>query len=203
MTFANTLKYVFMATSANFGNMFSMAGASLFLPFLPLLPKQILLTNLLTDLPEMAIATDRVDSELVKEPRRWDIGFIRKFMLTFGIVSSLFDYLTFAALLLLLHANVDHFRTGWFLESVVSASLIVLIIRTRQPFFKSRPSTSLWLATLFVVLATLLLPYTELSRLFGFTPMPLEFLPVLAGILLLYIVTAEIAKKMFYRRVRF
>ena len=203
MTFANTLKYVFMATSANFGNMFSMAGASLFLPFLPLLPKQILLTNLLTDLPEMAIATDRVDSELVKEPRRWDIGFIRKFMITFGVVSSLFDYLTFAALLLLLHANVDHFRTGWFLESVVSASLIVLVIRTRQPFFKSRPGTSLWLATLLVVVGTLVLPYTELSRVFGFTPMPLEFLPVLAGILLLYIVTAEVAKKIFYRRVRF
>ena len=203
MTFANTLKYVFMATSANFGNMFSMAGASLFLPFLPLLPKQILLMNLLTDLPEMAIATDRVDSELVKEPRRWDIRFIRKFMITFGVVSSLFDYLTFAALLFLLHANVDHFRTGWFLESVVSASLIVLIIRTRQPFFKSRPGTSLWLATLLVVMGTLVLPYTALSRVFGFTPMPLEFLPVLAGILLLYIVTAEVAKKMFYRRVRF
>jgi Mg2+-importing ATPase len=202
-TFANTLKYVFMATSANFGNMFSMAGASLFLPFLPLLPKQILLTNLLTDLPEMAIATDRVDSELVKEPRRWDIGFIRKFMITFGVVSSVFDYLTFAALLFLLRANVDHFRTGWFIESVVSASLIVLVIRTRQPFFKSKPGTALWLATLFVILGTLVLPYTELSRLFGFTPMPLEFLPVLAGILLLYIVTAEGAKRIFYRRVRF
>ena len=126
-TFANTLKYVFMATSANFGNMFSMAGASLFLPFLPLLPKQILLTNLLTDLPEMAIATDSVDNELLKEPRRWDIRFIRKFMITFGIVSSLFDYLTFGALLFLLHANVAHFRTGWFMESVISASLIVLV----------------------------------------------------------------------------
>jgi Mg2+-importing ATPase len=202
-TFANTLKYVFMATSANFGNMFSMAGASLFLPFLPLLPKQILLTNLLTDLPEMAIATDRVDNELVQEPRRWDIGFIRKFMITFGVVSSVFDYLTFVALLFLLHANVAHFRTGWFLESVVSASLIVLIIRTRQPFFKSKPGTSLWLATVFVILGTLVLPYTELGRLFGFTPMPLEFLPVLAGILLLYIVTAEGAKRIFYRRVRF
>ena len=202
-TFANTLKYVFMATSANFGNMFSMAGASLFLPFLPLLPKQILLTNLLTDLPEMAIATDSVDSELVKEPRRWDIRFIRKFMITFGIVSSLFDFLTFGALLFLLHATVDQFRTGWFIESVVSAALIVLIIRTRQPFFKSKPATSLWLATLLVFLGTLVLPYTRLSRLFGFTPMPLEFLLVLVGILLLYIVTAEVAKKVFYQRVHF
>jgi Mg2+-importing ATPase len=151
----------------------------------------------------MAIATDRVDSELVKKPRRWDIGFIRKFMITFGVVSSVFDYLTFAALLFFLHANVDHFRTGWFIESVVSASLIVLVIRTRQPFFKSKPGTALWLATALVVVGTLVLPYTELSRLFGFTPMPREFLPVLAGILLLYIVTAEAAKKIFYRRVRF
>ena len=202
-TFANTLKYVFMATSANFGNMFSMAGASLFLPFLPLLPKQILLTNLLTDLPEMAIATDRVDEELLKEPRRWDITFIRKFMITFGIVSSLFDFLTFGALLFLLHANVDHFRTGWFMESVVSASLIVLIIRTRQPFFKSKPARPLWIATLLVVFGAVALPYTGLSWLFGFAPMPAEFLVVLAGILFLYIVAAEVAKKLFYQRVKF
>jgi P-type Mg2+ transporter len=202
-TFANTLKYVFMATSANFGNMFSMAGASLFLPFLPLLPKQILLTNLLTDLPEMAIATDSVDDELVKEPRRWDIRFIRKFMITFGIVSSLFDYLTFGALLFLLHANVDNFRTGWFMESVISASLIVLIIRTRRPAFKSKPGTPLWLATLLVVSGTLVLPYTPLRRLFGFTPMPVEFLLVLVGILFLYIAAAEVAKKVFYQSVTF
>src|SRR5512144_1259536 len=125
-TFANTLKYVFMATSANFGNMFSMAGVSLLLPFLPLLPKQILLTNLLTDFPEMTIATDNVDNEMVDYPRRWDIKAIRKFMMTFGLVSSVFDYLTFGALLLILQATRDQFRTGWFLESVISASLIVL-----------------------------------------------------------------------------
>ena len=198
-TFANTLKYVFMATSANFGNMFSMAGASIFLPFLPLLPKQILLTNLLTDLPEMAIATDRVDSELVKEPRRWDIKFIRKFMITFGVVSSVFDFVTFGALLFLLRANVDHFRTGWFVESVVSASLVVLIIRTRQPFFQSKPSTPLWGATVLVILGTLALPYISESRIFGFAPMPFEFLPILAGILALYILAAEAAKKIFYQ----
>ena len=139
MTFANTLKYVFMASSANFGNMFSMAGASLFLSFLPLLPKQILLTNLLTDFPEMTIATDSVDRELVEKPRRWNIQFIRSFMLTFGILSSVFDYLTFAVLLLILHATTDQFRTGWFLESVISASVTVLVIRTRKPFFRSKP----------------------------------------------------------------
>src|SRR5581483_4985549 len=127
VTFANTLKYVFMATSANFGNMFSMAGVSLLLPFLPLLPKQILLTNLLTDFPEMTIATDNVDNEMVDQPRRWDIKAIRKFMMTFGLISSVFDYLTFGALLLVVHATQDQFRTGWFLESVCSASLIVLI----------------------------------------------------------------------------
>jgi Mg2+-importing ATPase len=202
-TFANTLKYVFMATSANFGNMFSMAGASLFLPFLPLLPKQILLTNLLTDLPEMAIATDRVDSELVREPRRWDIRFIRKFMITFGIVSSAFDYLTFGALVFLLHADIDHFRTGWFLESVISASLIVLIIRTRKPFFKSKPSMSLLLATLVVVAGTLVSPYTGFGQLFGLMPMPVEFLIVVVGILSLYIVAAEVVKRVFYHTVRF
>jgi len=202
-TFANTLKYVFMATSANFGNMFSMAGASLFLPFLPLLPKQILLTNLLTDLPEMAIATDSVDNELVKEPRRWDIRFIRKFMVTFGIVSSLFDYLTFGALLFFLHANVAHFRTGWFMESVISASLIVLVIRTRKPFFRSKPGKALWVATLLVVFGALTLPYTRLAGLFGFTPMPIKFLLVLVAILFLYIVTAEVTKRVFYERVEF
>ena len=151
MTFANTLKYVFMATSANFGNMFSMAGVSLFLPFLPLLPKQILLTNLLTDFPEMTIATDSVDSEMVDHPRRWDIKAIRKFMMTFGLVSSVFDYLTFGALLTHSPCDPDQFRTGWFLESVISASLIVLVIRSRKPFFKSRPSKYLFMATLLVL----------------------------------------------------
>ena len=155
-TFANTLKYVFMATSANFGNMFSMAGVSLFLPFLPLLPKQILLTNLMTDFPEMTIATDRVDSEMVDYPRRWDIKAIRKFMITFGLVSSVFDYLTFGALVTILHATQDQFRTGWFLESVISASLIVLVIRSRKPFFKSRPAKYLLMATLLTVIVTLL-----------------------------------------------
>jgi P-type Mg2+ transporter len=137
ITFANTLKYVFMATSANFGNMFSMAGISLFIPFLPLLPSQILLTNLLTDFPEMTIATDslaerlrqRVDRELVNKPRRMDIKFIRNFMVVFGLLSSVFDYLTFGALLLLLHAQLEQFKTGWFMESTLSASLVVLVVR--------------------------------------------------------------------------
>jgi Mg2+-importing ATPase len=201
-TFANTLKYVFMATSANFGNMFSMAGASLFLPFLPLLPKQILLTNLLTDIPEMTIATDSVDREMVDQPRRWDIAFIRKFMLTFGFVSSVFDYLTFGVLLFLLKASPEQFRTGWFLESVISASVIVLVIRSRRPFYRSRPGTWLWLSTLLVGVVTLVLPFTPLKGVLGFAPLPVLFLAVLAGIIVLYALAAEGAKQAFYRRVK-
>jgi P-type Mg2+ transporter len=201
-TFANTLKYVFMATSANFGNMFSMAGVSLFLPFLPLLPKQILLTNLLTDFPEMTIATDKVDSEMVEYPRRWDIKAIRKFMITFGLVSSVFDYLTFGALLIILHATQAQFRTGWFLESVISASLIVLVIRSRKPFFKSRPSKYLFAATLLVVIVTVTLPFTPLGEIFGFSRLPMAFLLFIGIIVMGYIVTAEIAKTIFYKKVK-
>jgi P-type Mg2+ transporter len=202
ITFANTLKYVFMATSANFGNMFSMAGISLVLPFLPLLPSQILITNLLTDFPEMTIATDRVDRELVKQPRRMNIKFIRNFMLVFGLLSSVFDYLTFGALLLLLHANPAQFRTGWFMESVISASMIVLVIRTRQSILKSKPGKYLLMATLAIVGITLLLPYTPLAGLLGFQPLPVEFLLVLAAIVGLYILCAENVKRVFYQHVQ-
>ncbi|MDD2725184.1 MAG: HAD-IC family P-type ATPase [Methylovulum sp.] len=201
ITFANTLKYVFMATSSNFGNMFSMAGASLFLPFLPLLPKQILLTNLLTDLPEMTIASDNIDEEMVSQPRRWDIHFIRKFMITFGIVSSIFDYMTFG-LLLWLDVPVEQFRTGWFLESVVSAALIVFVVRSRKPFFKSKPGKYLLLATLTVVALTVALPYTPLAELVGFQPLPLKLVGLLGVIVASYIATAELAKHIFYRLVR-
>jgi len=201
-TFANTLKYVFMATSANFGNMISMAGASLLLPFLPLLPKQILLTNLLTDLPEMTIAGDRVDRDWVERPRRWDIAFIRRFMLSFGLVSSLYDGLTFVVLLGLLKADEAHFRTGWFVESVISAAMIVLVVRTRGPIWSSRPSRGLMLATAAVIVATLLLPATPLGQLFGFVPLPAHFLGPLALILLAYGLTAEAAKARFYRHHR-
>jgi Mg2+-importing ATPase len=201
-TFANTLKYVFMATSANFGNMFSMAGASLFLPFLPLLPKQILLTNLLTDFPEMTIATDRVDREMVEQPRRWNIRFIRNFMATFGIVSSFFDYLTFGVLLLALEATPEQFRTAWFLESVISSAVIVLIIRTRQPFFQSKPGTYLFMVTLLIVGITLLLPFTPLAKVFGFIPLPISFILFVGIIVGLFMVAAEVTKKIFYQIVK-
>jgi Mg2+-importing ATPase len=197
-TFANTLKYVFIATSANFGNMFSMAAVSLFLPFLPLLPKQILLINLLTDLPEMTIAGDNVDPDLVRSPRRWDIGLIRRFMLVFGTLSSVFDGLTFA-LLFWLGANTAQFRTGWFIESIVSASLIVLVVRSRRPFFKSRPSKLLILATVAIVIVATLTPHLPFAGLLGFQRMPAHFYLVLGLIILGFILAAEIAKAMFYR----
>ena len=200
-TFANTLKYVFMATSSNFGNMFSMAGASLFLPFLPLLPKQILLTNLLTDFPEMTIASDNVDANMVAQPRRWDIKFIRKFMITFGLVSSIYDYMTFG-LLLSLDVSEEQFRTAWFLESVVSASLIVFVVRSSSAFFKTRPGNYLMAATLSIVCITVMLPYTPLATIIGFVPLPASLLALLATIVVLYLGTAEITKHVFYRCIR-
>ena len=197
-TFSNTLKYVHMATSANFGNMFSMAAASLFLDYLPLLPSQILLMNLLTDFPEMAIASDSVDPELTQKPRRWTVRVIRNFMLIFGPISSLFDFLTFGALLVLLQANVEQFRTGWFLESVASAALIVLAVRTRRPLWGSRPSNGLLWSTLFVVGITLLIPFTPLNTRLGFVPLTGLFFVTLIGLLGGYLGLVELAKRWFY-----
>jgi Mg2+-importing ATPase len=199
-TFANTLKYIFMATSANFGNMFSMAGASLFLPFLPLLPKQVLLVNLMTDMPEMTISTDTVDTEMVEKPRKWDIKFIRKFMLYFGLLSTLFDYITFAVLLVVLNASIEQFRTAWFMESVISASTIVLIIRTRKRAFKSKPSKYLVLFTFAAIVLVILIPYTPIGEIFGFVRVPLIYLPIIGLIVLTYISMAEMVKTLFYRR---
>lgn len=206
-TFANTLKYIFMAVSANFGNMFSVAGASLFLSFLPMLPKQILLINFLTDFPEFTIAGDNVDQIMVERPRRWDIAFIRRFMLIFGPLSSIFDYLTFGALLLLpklipLPANTDPqalFHTTWFVESVLSATLVVLVLRTRLPFFKSLPSHLMLITTLIVCVVTLVLPYTPLAGPLEFVPLPLYYIIIVIVILALYFVSAELMKQAFYR----
>jgi Mg2+-importing ATPase len=179
-----------------------MAAASLVLPFLPLLPKQVLLTNLLTDLPELGIATDRVDAELIERPQRWNVAFIRRFMVLFGLVSALYDGLTFAVLLWGLRAGPAEFRTGWFVESVVSAALIVLVVRTRRPLLQSRPSRLLLLATLLVVAGTVALPYTPMAGLLGFVPLPQRFLAILALIVLGYGASAELAKRWFYRKFR-
>jgi Mg2+-importing ATPase len=168
-----------------------------------LLPTQILLTNLMTDFPEMTIATDRVDPEMVDHPRRWNIVAIRKFMITFGLVSSVFDFLTFGALLFVLHATRDQFRTGWFVESVISASVIVLVIRSRKPFFRSRPAKYLVLATLLTVVATVAIPYTPLGGILGFERLPVSFLVLIGMIVLAYIASAEIVKRVFYKKVKF
>jgi Mg2+-importing ATPase len=198
-TFANTLKYVFMATSANFGNMFSVAGASLFLTYLPMLPKQILLINFLTDLPEMTIASDNVDDVFVESPHRWNIAFIRRFMLIFGPLSSLFDFATFAVLLWLMKANEAVFHTGWFIESVLSAGVVVFVLRTRLPLLRSKPSRTMLGMTVLVMAITLALPYTPLAGLLGFTPLPLAYLLVIFGIVALYFIAAELAKRWFYK----
>ena len=140
---------------------------------------------------------------MVDKPKRWDIGFIRNFMITFGLLSSIFDYMTFGVLLFILHANVEQFRTGWFIESVVSASLIVLVIRSRRPFFKSRPAKQLLLATLSIVVLTVISPYTPLAGIFGFQPLNVFFLLMLAVIVILYVTLAEVVKRYFYMKVKY
>jgi Mg2+-importing ATPase len=199
-TFANTLKYIFITTSANFGNMLSMAGASLFLPFLPLLPTQILLNNFLSDFPAMAIATDRVDPELVARPLRWNMRFIRDFMIVFGGISSVFDFLTFGALVWFLHATPERFRSGWFVESVLTELLILLVIRTRRAFFRSRPSLALEISTVLVTIASLSVLYLPINRYFELEPLPLPYLLVLGAITLAYAAASEAAKGWFFRR---
>ena len=198
-TFANTQKYIFMATSANFGNMFSMAGASIFLPFLPLLPKQVLLTNLMTDIPSMTLPSDNVDDEWIKHPRGWDLGFIKKFMIVFGILSSVFDYITFGVLIFLFKASEVEFQTGWFIESVVSATLIVLVIRTRKSFTKSKPSKYLAFFSISIALFVMILPYIQFASILGFKPVPPIFYLVLLSIVVFYIISAEITKRWFYK----
>ncbi|HSB91187.1 MAG TPA: magnesium-translocating P-type ATPase [Anaerolineales bacterium] len=200
-TFANTLKYIFTTTSANFGNMLSMAGASLFLPFLPLLAKQILLNNFLSDIPAIGIAGDNVDPDMVAQPHRWNIRFIRDFMIIFGVVSSIFDYATFGLLILVLHATEQQFQTGWFVESLLTELVVALVVRTRRPFFRSRPGKLLWTLTLAISLMTLAIPYLPYHTLMGFTPLPGGVMAALLAFTALYVAAAELAKKFFYARV--
>ena len=198
-TFTNTLKYIFMATSANFGNMFSMAFASLLLPFLPLLPKQILLTNMLADFPEMTIAGDRVDEMAVATPHKWNVKFLRRFMIVFGLLSSVFDLLTFCVLLFVLNTDTATFRTGWFVESVVSATLIVLVMRTRLPFYKSLPGKGMLVATGLVLLFVLMLPWLPIAGFLGFAPLGLIYYGYIFLIVGLYVLCAELVKRWFFR----
>ncbi len=199
-TFGNTMKYIMMGTSSNFGNMISVAAASLFLPFLPLLPVQILLNNLLYDLSQSTIPTDTVDEEYVLAPKRWDIGFIKKFLLVFGPVSSLFDILTFITLLLVFHAPMEIFRTVWFLESLCTQTFIIFAIRTTKvPFYKSRPSRFLIMSSILVVMAGIAIPFTPIGNLFGFVPLTLPYFLLIGGIVTGYIVVVELVKTGFYR----
>jgi Mg2+-importing ATPase len=198
--FSNTIKYVLMGTSSNFGNMFSAAGASLFLPFLPMTPTQILLNNLFYDMSEMSIPTDAVDEEMLARPAQWDIGFIRRFMVLFGPISSIFDFLTFGVMLWVFNARESLFQTGWFVESLATQTLVIFVIRTRRvPFFKSRPSLPLLVASLAVVVAAAVAPFTPVAGLFGFTPLPAGYFAVLAAMVVTYLVLVETAKWAFYR----
>jgi len=198
--FGNTLKYVFVTMSANFGNMFSMAVASVFSAFLPLLPRQILLINVLSDLPAMAIAGDRLDPEQVARPRRWDVAFVRDFMIVFGLVSTVFDLATFAVLRWV-RAPVAEFRTAWFLESMASELLILLVIRTRRPFLKSRPGRALAWTSLAVAAGTVAIPWLPwLGPELGFAPVTLPVLLAVAAVVAAYVAASEGAKHAFYRR---
>ncbi len=199
-TFANTLKYVFITTSANFGNMVSMAAASLFLPFLPLLAKQVLLNNFLSEIPAMGIAADRVDPDWRRSPHRWNMRFVRDVMLTFGLVSVLFDLLTFSVLLYFLGGNADLFRTGWFLESLLTELLILFVIRTAGPFHRSRPGRLLLWSTVVVLLIALALPYTGIGAVFSLHPLPAPMLGAILLISAVYMLVSEATKRAFYRR---
>jgi Mg2+-importing ATPase len=206
-TFGNTMKYIMMGVSSNFGNMFSAAGGSVFLPFLPMLPIQILLNNLLYDTSQTVMTTDNVDAEYIEKPKRWDISFIRRFMIIIGPVSSLFDFATFFTMLFVFQNMIDpklfpsSFQTAWFIESLCSQTLVVLIIRTRRvPFYRSKPSKYLAVMLLSVISFAIIVPYTPVGSFFGFVPPPPAFFLALAGILGAYAVLAETVKKLFYKR---
>jgi len=198
-TFGNIMKYILMGTSSNFGNMFSMAGAALFLPFLPMLPTQILLNNILYDLSEIPIPLDKVDAVDIRTPRVMDMGFVRNFMLLIGPISSLFDFLTFYILLKVLAADEKLFQTGWFVESLCTQVLVIFVIRTRGSLLRSRPHPILFASSLLVVGIAALLPFTRLGAYFGFVPPPASFYAILGGMVVSYLLLVELAKRLFYR----
>ena len=201
-SFANIMKYILMGTSSNFGNMFSMAGASLILPFLPMLPTQILLNNFLYDISQIAIPGDNVDSALLHRPKRWQIGFIRQFMMIIGPISSIYDFLTFAILLWMFHASTNPalFHTGWFVESMATQTLVVLVIRTAGNPLKSLPSRALLISVLAIVTIATVLPYTAVGRLLRFTPLPMALLGAIALLAVTYLLLVQAVKVWFYRR---
>jgi Mg2+-importing ATPase len=198
-TFANTLKYVLITTSANLGNMASMAAVSLVLPFLPLTAGQILLNNFLSDIPAIGIADDSVDPELVARPRRWDIRFIGRYMAEFGLLSSVFDVLTFGVLIAIFDATPALFRTGWFVESLLTELVVALVMRTRRPFFRSRPGRVLLLSTMGLIPLSVAIPYLPVGALLGFVPMPGMLAATVVAITVLYVVASEALKIWFFR----
>lgn len=198
-TFVNIMKYIMMGTSSNFGNMFSMAGATLFLPFLPMLPSQILLNNLLYDVSELAVPLDNVDKSYLARPLHWDTKFIRNFMWVIGPVSSVFDFLMFYILLKIFEAGEALFHTGWFIESVITQVLVIFIIRTRGSPFKSKPHRALVASSLFVVALAVILPFAPFAARLGFVVPPLQFFLVLPAMVISYLIVAELAKRLFYR----
>ena len=197
---ANVMKYLLMGTSSNFGNMFSMAGASLFLPFLPMLPTQILLNNFLYDTAQITIPSDNVDEQYIRSPRRWDMKLIRNFMVFIGPISSIYDFLTFYVLLHFFHAGQPEFHTGWFVESLATQTLVLFIIRTMGNPLKSRPSVPLTITTILIVIIGIALPYSPLARLLGFTTLPGPFFTFLAISTATYLLLVEVAKRLLFAR---
>ncbi|MDO9399075.1 MAG: magnesium-translocating P-type ATPase [bacterium] len=202
--FGNTMKYIMMGLSSNFGNMFSVLGAIFFIPFLPMLPIQILLNNFIYDFSQVTIPTDKVDNDWVKKPRKWDLNFIKKFMYTFGPISSVFDFLTFFLLFFVFKLSESAFQTGWFLESLATQTLVIHIIRTKQiPFLQSRASKWLVLSTFTAVAVGWLIPYTSLGKFFKFSPLSINVLLSIAGVVIVYLFIVEIAKRIFYKQQSF
>jgi len=198
--FGNVMKYLLMGTSSNFGNVLSMAVASLFLPFLPMLPTQILLNNLLYDLAQIAIPTDNVDESYLQKPQRWNIGLIRNFMLYIGPISSLFDFLTFYVLLRVFHASETQFHTGWFVESLMTQTLVLFVIRTAKNPLRSRPSGLLIATCLTVVAIGIYLPFSSFASALGFTPMPASYFAYLSAATLVYLLIVQAAKGRLLRQ---
>jgi Mg2+-importing ATPase len=199
--FGNVFKYLLMGTSSNFGNMFSMAGAALFLPFLPMLPTQILLNNLLYDLAQLTIPTDNVDPEYIARPQRWDISVIRRFMLLIGPVSSIFDFLTFAVLLLLFRFGRSAFQTGWFIESLATQVLVLFVIRTAGRPWSNRPSVPLAITAVVVVIVGVVLPYSPVARLLGMVPLPAAYLLYVGLVVPSYLILVQLLKGRLLRRI--
>lgn len=202
-TFVNTIKYIFMTSSANFGNIISMAIISLFLPFLPLLPKQILATNFLSDLPAMTIPGDNIDKDWETLPKKWNLHFIKKFMIHFGLLSSVFDFLTFGLLLFVIKSDVSHFRSGWFMVTILTEFVVLWVLRTKEVFYKSKPGKLLLYSTLFMFLLGMALPYTVLGSILELSKLPFTTMALLIGIVVLYAIANEVLKRFFYRRNHF